>query len=101
MHHAPSIGTAGELADNAEIRAIVQQFNNFDDPSTTVLPRLKDHKAIGVADVDQSEEPGRVDDVRSITYPVRSAQLALKGGGDQSSRSTIARPRLLLWHTNR
>jgi hypothetical protein len=33
--------------------------NGFDDRSISVLPRLKDDKAIGIADVDPPEEPCR------------------------------------------
>jgi hypothetical protein len=39
-------------------RAVCQQLNSFDDLSITVLPRLENDKAIGVADVDRPEDTG-------------------------------------------
>jgi hypothetical protein len=39
-------------------KVILQQLTNSDDPGISVLPRLKDDKAIGVVDVDASEERG-------------------------------------------
>jgi hypothetical protein len=39
-------------------KVILQQLTNSDDPRISVLPRLKDDKAIGVTDEDAAEDRG-------------------------------------------